>query len=265
MILEDSTVVATHAGPAFGKAASFQPESCRLLSVTYFLHHIQNYTGIKCSCVIDIYIDDKGLITCANNQIKYAFDYPFNTLEPDWDVIAQCAEHLCIYESNLKISYVKSHQDNNMPYEELNPPAKLNVDADSLATTYQIQYGTTNVHIHCLECDAVQSTHAKGTFTGHYFKTIHDIAMTKPLVDHIKDANMWLQETFDAVDWLVYQRSWNRMDQRDTQIIKLSHDILPTYYQVHKYDLCKPDKCTLYKTHTKTRDHILQCTSISVQ
>eukprot|EP00957_Ditylum_brightwellii_P032238 2443086-Ditylum_brightwellii.AAC.8 len=164
-------------------------EGYRLLSVTPFHYHAQNYTGIKCSCALKIYIDNKGIVTHIKNQIMYTFDYPFNTLKPDWDNIAQFAEYLCSYGPNLHISHIKSHQENNTPYEELNLPAKLHVDADTLATTYQIQYGTSNVHIPCLGCNAMQLMHAKGTITSHYVKTIHDIATAEPLVDHIKETN----------------------------------------------------------------------------
>eukprot|EP00957_Ditylum_brightwellii_P137998 10520691-Ditylum_brightwellii.AAC.1 len=32
--------------------------------------------------------DNKGVVTRSINQIEYDYNYPYNTLEPDWDVIA---------------------------------------------------------------------------------------------------------------------------------------------------------------------------------
>eukprot|EP00957_Ditylum_brightwellii_P064344 4883036-Ditylum_brightwellii.AAC.1 len=59
------------------------------------------------------YIDNKGVVTKANNQIEYEYeyDYPFNTLEPDWDVITQLAKYLERLSSKLKKEHVKSNQD----------------------------------------------------------------------------------------------------------------------------------------------------------
>eukprot|EP00957_Ditylum_brightwellii_P151426 11532025-Ditylum_brightwellii.AAC.1 len=82
-------------------------------------------------------IDNKGVVTRANNQIEYKYDFPYNTLEPDWDVIVQSAKYLQGIGFKLKIEHVKSHQDDKDDFEKLNLPAQLNVRADELATTYR--------------------------------------------------------------------------------------------------------------------------------
>eukprot|EP00957_Ditylum_brightwellii_P019230 1449538-Ditylum_brightwellii.AAC.1 len=86
--LLDSTTLATHSGPAFGQASSFQAEGYGLISVTCFLYNLQIYTQLTPACNVCIYIDNKGVVTRTNDQIEYKYDYPNNTLEPDWDAIA---------------------------------------------------------------------------------------------------------------------------------------------------------------------------------
>eukprot|EP00957_Ditylum_brightwellii_P042813 3241281-Ditylum_brightwellii.AAC.1 len=78
------------------------------------------------------------------DQILYSHDYPFNTLEPEWDIIAQAAVILGSYGSRLTMLHVKSHQDDDKNEEDLDLSARLNVAADNLATIFCIQYASKN-------------------------------------------------------------------------------------------------------------------------
>eukprot|EP00957_Ditylum_brightwellii_P163383 12439657-Ditylum_brightwellii.AAC.1 len=82
-----------------------------------------------------------GIVKRINDQLTYSHDYPFNTLEPDWDIVAQFAHTLKTYGNNLTITQVKSHQDDKIPLDKLNLPARLNVADDHLATCYSLQHG----------------------------------------------------------------------------------------------------------------------------
>eukprot|EP00957_Ditylum_brightwellii_P205536 15344294-Ditylum_brightwellii.AAC.1 len=146
--LLDSTTLATHSGPAFGQASLLQAEGYGLLSVTHFLYQLQIYTQLTPACNVCIYTDNKEVVTGTNNQIQYEYDYPYNTLEPDWDFIAQLAEYLQALGSKLKIEHVKSHQDDNYNFEQLDLPAQLNVQADELVRTYRAKYSQPQAVIH---------------------------------------------------------------------------------------------------------------------
>eukprot|EP00957_Ditylum_brightwellii_P051656 3917133-Ditylum_brightwellii.AAC.1 len=91
------------------------------------------YTKLAPACKINIYINKKGVVTWVNNQIGNTFNYPCNTLGPDWDVIAQSAEYLQGLSTKLTIEHIKSHQDNKCDFEQLDIPAQLNVHTDNLA------------------------------------------------------------------------------------------------------------------------------------
>eukprot|EP00957_Ditylum_brightwellii_P200478 15283202-Ditylum_brightwellii.AAC.1 len=78
--------------------------------------------------------DNKGVVKRINDQLTYTYNYPFSTLEPDWDIVAQAAYTLKPYDDTLKITRVKSHQDDNSLLEELSLLVRLNVAADRLAT-----------------------------------------------------------------------------------------------------------------------------------
>ena len=42
-----------------------------------------------------MYIDIKDIVKRINDQLTHTNNYPFNTLEPDWDIVAQAAHTIC--------------------------------------------------------------------------------------------------------------------------------------------------------------------------
>eukprot|EP00957_Ditylum_brightwellii_P149387 11378211-Ditylum_brightwellii.AAC.1 len=46
------------------------------------------------------------------------------------------------------------------------------------------------------------------------------------------EANTWTPEVFSWIDWPMFQRCCNSLNQRDNQIVKLTHDLLPTNSQI---------------------------------
>ena len=122
--------LAEHSGLAFGHTTSFWSEGYGLLSVARFLHHGSIYTQTTIQCKVGMHIDNKGIVKCINNQIFYPHNYPYNTLCPAWDLIAQAAIRLQQYGKRLSINHIKSHQDDDTPEETLNLTARLNIAAD---------------------------------------------------------------------------------------------------------------------------------------
>eukprot|EP00957_Ditylum_brightwellii_P087727 6680444-Ditylum_brightwellii.AAC.1 len=81
----------TYSGPAYGHMSLFCAEGYSLLLITHFLYHLQRCTQLTLACNACINIDNKGVVIRETNQIEYEYDYPCNTSEPNWDVIAQLA------------------------------------------------------------------------------------------------------------------------------------------------------------------------------
>eukprot|EP00957_Ditylum_brightwellii_P063673 4833106-Ditylum_brightwellii.AAC.1 len=109
-------------------------------------------------------------------------------------------EQLKIYSSNLTVEHVKGHQDDDSPYDNLELPAQLNVDADQLAMQCHINNREILLDIPCLPINNAQLVHDIGVLTGHYFKNIQDIATEKALAEYIMYTNQWTQETYYWID-----------------------------------------------------------------
>eukprot|EP00957_Ditylum_brightwellii_P036951 2796951-Ditylum_brightwellii.AAC.1 len=104
---EEKTLV-QHAGPAFGQESSFQYE-------TY---------------------DNENVMTWIKTQQQYPYDYSFNTLTPDWDIIAQTVAVLQRSDISGEFEHVKGHQDKDRKYKDLPLPAQMNVNVDILVVAF---------------------------------------------------------------------------------------------------------------------------------
>eukprot|EP00957_Ditylum_brightwellii_P186215 14176547-Ditylum_brightwellii.AAC.1 len=73
-----------------------------------------------------LYLDNETVITRVHQQKDYPYNYPFNTLASNWDVIAQVVVVLNKTNFNEDFQHVKGHQDKDKQYHELSLPAQLN-------------------------------------------------------------------------------------------------------------------------------------------
>eukprot|EP00957_Ditylum_brightwellii_P163150 12422800-Ditylum_brightwellii.AAC.1 len=144
-----------------------------------------------------MYIDNEGIV---KHQLTYTHDYPFNSLEPDWDMVAQFPNTLKQYADILVITHVKSHHDDNKPLKELSLPAILNEAADHLASNYSIQHGVPCLEVPRMAINCTQLCTKNGVISSHYYKKIRDLATTQDLRDHIKEKQGWSDETFDSIN-----------------------------------------------------------------
>eukprot|EP00957_Ditylum_brightwellii_P180089 13718637-Ditylum_brightwellii.AAC.1 len=91
--LEGETI-AEHAGPTFGQVLSFRAKGYGVLSALSFFCQAMEYTATTTKLKGQLYLDNKGVIIRIQQQRLYHHDCSFNTLSPDWDVIAQISKIL---------------------------------------------------------------------------------------------------------------------------------------------------------------------------
>eukprot|EP00957_Ditylum_brightwellii_P022382 1688509-Ditylum_brightwellii.AAC.1 len=144
--------------------------------------------------------DNKVIVKRINDQLTYTYHYPFNRLEPDWDIVAQVAHTLKPYVDTLTITHVKSHQDDNTSLEKLSLLVRINVAADHLVTSYSIQHGVSCLELPRMSINCTQLCTKSGAISSHYYKKIWDLAPTQDLQDYIIAKHGWSDEIFDSVD-----------------------------------------------------------------
>jgi hypothetical protein len=85
----------------------------------------------------EIWCDNMAVVNTVNWKVaRTRPEFPNETLHPSWDLIqAKCAT--IKLHPDVSMHHVKGHQDNLRDVRKLTFPSQLNVQADSLATTFQ--------------------------------------------------------------------------------------------------------------------------------
>jgi hypothetical protein len=180
-----------------------------------------------------------------------------DVLRPDWDVLIEIQEVIQTFPQ-VRLTYVKGHQDRDKHYDNLTLMGQLNVDADHQAGAFQEAQGLerplvlmsplTRAHLHLHD----------GTVTGQYDQHLRHEATTKPLLEYIRNKNQWTPSTMDSIHWDAHAHALKKQSARRTHIVKLLHEMLPTTGQANKFDK-GTRQCSVCPSRQEDRDHIICC------
>eukprot|EP00957_Ditylum_brightwellii_P181349 13814316-Ditylum_brightwellii.AAC.1 len=99
---------------------------------------------------------------------------------------------------------MKGHQDDVKHYKELDLPAHLNIDVDVLAINYRATIGMQCTKVPRLPINKTQLHTSDTTVTLKYYKTLHNHATMKPLIEHLQEKNEWDGFTIQQIDWKAF-------------------------------------------------------------
>ena len=136
----DGKILAWSAGPCNGRGNSLRAEGVGMLSVTVFFALIKEYTGKELSSITFV-SDNQELINRYNAHLQYIIPYPNETIKSEYNVTEQIYITASKYELKSSYHWVKGHQDDNTPTQELSIVAQLNVDSNRLAGDFQQDHG----------------------------------------------------------------------------------------------------------------------------
>ena len=178
---------------------------------------------------------------------------------PDWDVVVEIQRALKNLP-NIKLTFVKGHQDPTTAYENLDLMAQLNVDADAKAKEFQDAYGAHRPIAKMMSATGAHLVGPTGTITSHYPKNMRYHANAAPLRSYMLCKYHW--SPFDTVHWEAHGVALKKANKQRIHYTKLVFDILPTHSQANRYDR-GTRKCPSCDHLSETRDHILRCESLS--
>jgi hypothetical protein len=174
----------------------------------------------------------------------------------EWDLLYEIQESLRVLP-DVKLTYVKGHQDTHRAYTRLSLITQLNVDADDKAKDYQQQYGKAHPFVLMLPNAGAFVTLSEGTITAKVVTELRSYATRPPLRLHIQQRNSWTDQTMASINWKAHGKALNRMIGKRVHLTKLVHEILPTFQRLNK--LTKGErKCPACNNADETRDHIIR-------
>ena len=219
---------------------SFQAEAFGICSILKSVCHLfepgqGDLPPLKLVC------DNEALVDNINKLLNQERpEFPNDTIKSDWDVI----QHIRTTHQQVpmvRISWIKSHQDNGTPFDELTLPAQLNCEADELAreahTLPQIETPMR------FPGNPIQIYHHSKVITSHIKRQLRQLFKAPPLIKHICKSAAWTNAVFQTVNWPAHQRTINTSNLPNSFVTKFVHDILPTGKVIHRYKKYYDHRC----------------------
>jgi hypothetical protein len=219
--------------------------------------------GLKHRCSFNWYTDSTSAISRFH---KYCGRRKPQKMPPDADLLSIISDSLRALRRPFRPRWIKAHQDSRIAYERLPFAARLNIDADFLATRYR-EHG----RLRCSamvdhRLDNVTTLYINGSpITSQYDDSIrfHINGYHQRL--QIQKTEKWTDAAWDSVDFFTFGRHFRRLrPSHRTQHFKYIHNLLPLGVQRFREAPIKDDKlklCPCCHIADETPHHFIRCKS----
>jgi hypothetical protein len=136
--------------------------------------------------------------------------------------------------------------------------AQLNVEADSLATLYQNQFGSHRTQVLMSTCTGAHVVTSSGTLTAKYKEVLLEKSTSPEIRRYIREKNNWTAAMMEMVNWPAHGKAFQRQLHCRVHLSKALHECLPTFHQLNKYGGGQRT-CPACGTADETRDHVIRC------
>ena len=182
-------------------------------------------------------------------------------LMAEWDVLHTF--FLSLQQFQYEAAWIKSHQDEKCAYNQLSFPAKLNCDADSLATRQHQESKMANLKL--VPLNPYVSTqlvlHGNKTITNKIPSTLRYSLSYTPLQLYIAKRNRWTPAVSQLVDWKVFEKVTSKMMREGNQSTysKWIHHDLPVNVLLHRRQKIQSPICKRCQQCDETPIHLITC------
>jgi hypothetical protein len=239
--------------------SSFRSEAYGMLAGASFLRHVLNscHDQWKSKRAATLYCDNRSLV----ERLQRHTTTPMTLKEftaPDVDVELQILQEISLMKEqtiNITFHHVKGHQDSTKPMEELSTEAKLNIEADRLASLPLKQVPQASYQDFCanhvsLFVDSEPVTAKIKTI----LRTSH---LKAPLKRHLQKQYKWSDNTINNIWWSAHGKAIKNLSFKDRLIVqKFIHNYLPTNHRESKYHEHIEDRCAECGESNEDENHI---------
>jgi hypothetical protein len=256
-------------GPAPGSPnSSYRAEGYGMLGFLRMLFHIMTYYKVQMTDStrrqILFFTDSQSLI---NKQIQlhtYEDWYAAIHTWPHADVLMQLrSAEADIYPFVLKLRHVKSHQDDEKDYEDLEDDAKMNYMCDILATEKldTLERQNKKQKVRPLPACPVYLNEATGVINAKEQLRLKQALPRQELKAYYRKRYNWQQSTFDNINWNDFARARKRNITTKRYVTTLCCCWLPTNHRM-QWTTGRSNTCGICGDD-KTSDHMFECNGCS--
>ena len=219
--------------------------------------------GLKHRCSFNWYSDSKSAISRFH---KFCGRRRSLRMPPDSDLLSIISTSLKALRRSFRPIWIKAHQDDQCSYERLPLAARLNIDADFLATRYREHGRLRCISIVDHRAENVSTLYLNGSpLTSQYDECVrfHINGYHQRAV--IQKTEKWSDAAWDSVDFFTFGKHFRRLrPSLRVQHFKFVHELLPLGIQRFREASIKDDAlklCPCCKAVDETQHHLLRCTS----
>ena len=262
----DSTPLYLHHGPVHGdidQQNSTRSEMHGILGAVLFLNELIDKYSINPKNIqtITVYGDNLASLRTAREGPSYSLK---NVFSSDMDVAFEL--YHCIKKSGLSFDFihVKSHQDNNVNYQDLSIDAKINVQCDQYVTKYYREPMSNCVphmtKIPHYPSQKISISNLYTRLTTSYRSNIHKYKIGHEAENQCSKTWRIPKASLKYIDWenlrkeIKSKRGFKRF-----RLSKAIHRQWPTMDREHKWKRAPNDLCPMCTQEKETILHIFCC------
>ena len=156
--------------------------------------------------------------------------------------------------ANFVINHIKGHQDEIKAYQDLTIVEKLNVDADTIATTC----ATSSINVHLPS--APFAIYVMGDYI-HLppHKRIREVSFENEAQQFLQKKYRWNSLTINDIEQKLHSMQFNKLtSSQKRSVARFIHHHLPSGNMMFEYKHRCPF-CTIYSDANTDHDHYLTC------
>ena len=206
-----------------------------------------------------IYTDSESMITKLKKMNEYPTAKHRMTLHPEWDVLYALHHTLESFPKRPTIEWVESHQDDHKANRNLSFGAKLNIQADKLATI-GLQSLKCKPRVPMAPSSCVQ-IHMNGTtITREFRKEVRLRVHKQKLSEYYCARFRWSSRLITRIDWSIFGPAYiRRTKKKFVWTHKFHNRKLPTGERMKNRGGLEDERCCSCGALLETDDHLFQC------
>ena len=230
-----NTRIARGKGPAYGDdPRSFRAEGYGMASALVYLSLLLQLTPAPCkrNTTNILICDNQGLLTRISEAVTWKYTTPNVTLRAEWDIESVILQMYKTIGLSFVFMHVKSHQDDAGPVAGLSLEARLNVEADLLASEY-LQEALHTPIVPLFPMAKCQLILNEKSVTRKIPQTIRFEAGSIGIRIYLQTQNLWSEATLDTIHWDAHGAGHACHRPHRSFLVKMCHRHLPLGTTLH--------------------------------